>query len=225
MHYGGVWAVPGFIAVEMSRSGDRVNVQPGRAESRPVPCKPLGSKPGNESFALREKQRQSQVTQSTKWPRPKEKVVLITCSLYYLSKREGGPFHITCLPSNGSNKQIRVDGLDNARTLPHTCTIRSKGRGFSSNRGDSPVSRLHYANGAALTQTKLQLLVSRCSAFKSSALTSWCWQPTCDQPLLHTQAGVCCFTLNSSLFKPRRFFSGKGEFLFYALLWSLEVSV
>lgn len=65
-----------------------------------------------------------------KWPRPKEKVVLITPYLHHQSKWEGEPFHITYLASNGvyekdENKQMRVDGLDNARMLLHTCTTHS----------------------------------------------------------------------------------------------------
>lgn len=55
-------------------------------------------------------------------------------------------------------------------------------------------------------------------AFKSTVLTSWCWQPTCDKPLLHTQAGVCCFRLNSSLFETlNNFFWEKVNFFFTAL--------
>lgn len=92
---------------------------------------------------------------STKWSWPKEKVVLITLYLHNLSKREGELFHITYLPSNGvyeknENKQIRVDGLDNARMLPHTCATHSKGIGLNSKHEDLPVSSLHYANPAVL---------------------------------------------------------------------------
>lgn len=72
-----------------------------------------------------------------KWPRPKEKVVLITPYLHHQSKWEGEPFHITYLASNGvyekdENKQMRVDGLDNARMLLHTCTTHSHGVGLNS---------------------------------------------------------------------------------------------
>lgn len=54
-------------------------------------------------------------------------------------------------------------------------------------------------------------------AFKCAVLTSWCWQPACDEPLLHTQAAVCCFRLNSSVFETlNNFFLGKVNFFFTA---------
>lgn len=70
------------------------------------------------------------------------------------------------MPSNGvyekdENKQIRVDGLDNARMLLHTCATHSKGIGLNSKHEDLPVSRLHDANPAALIQAKLHLMLSR----------------------------------------------------------------
>lgn len=45
--------------------------------------------------------------------------------------------------------------------LPHTGATHSKGIGLKSKHEDLPVSRLHYANPAALIQTKLHLTLSR----------------------------------------------------------------
>lgn len=111
-----------------------------------------------------------------KWPRPKEKVVLITPYLHHQSKWEGEPFHITYLASNGvyekdENKQMRVDGLDNARMLLHTCTTHSQGVGFNSKHEDFPVSRPRCAYSAADLNfpSPLALLVW---ALPSRA---WCW--------------------------------------------------
>lgn len=56
---------------------------------------------------------------------------------------------------------MRVDGLDNARMLPHTGATHSKGIGLKSKHEDLPVSRLHSANPAVLIQTKLHLTLSQ----------------------------------------------------------------